>query len=635
MSTNRFPVSVPRLVGLDDNLIPPHGGRLVQAFVPAAERMGHLQYADTLPRIQLALSELHDLEMLACGAYSPLNGFMDRTTYKAVCDSMRLANGLPWGVPVTLAISEEVSRALEIGGHVGLFYGSNAVAIMTVSDIYPWNPEKETASIWGSGHEDPVVAERNARDAAFLVGGPVAFFAARMAPHLMPGHMWPRETRSMFAMRGWKRMSTFHMQNPWHRAQEYHLKCALESSDGLLLLRVESGFSSPGAMPEKVLADASQLLLKNYFPADRVLINPASAAVSARHERAAIQHAILAQNYGCDRIFFAQELDPRRSNSIDDRLPEIFAVAKSAGLRIAPDFLEPAFHCEACAGVATDKSCPHDSSLRVFISETELHEKLRIGENLPTMAARPDVARALSRGVSMTMESGAIIKSGNHIFPHIGEVSRDLRQAIAGHRACVLWMTGLSGSGKSTIAHRLERELLMSGHRVYVLDGDTLRNGLNKDLGFSDDARRENLRRAGEVAKVMLEAGIIVIASFISPFRSDREKLREICGKDFYEVYVEASLEDCEQRDPKGLYKRARAGLIPQFTGVSSPYEHPENPELQLNTSVYSLDDCVQQSMRFIADAGVTRSGRKEGAASRNWPGNGVAATGINKITIQ
>jgi len=230
------------------------------------------------------------------------------------------------------------------------------------------------------------------------------------------------------------------------------------------------------------------------------------------------------------------------------------------------------------------------------------------GKTLPPTVARPDVARAVARGMADKADPGDA--TGKHLYPHVSEISRELIETMAGHKAGVLWMTGLSGSGKSTIAHRIERELILSGHRVYVLDGDTLRTGLNRDLGFGEEARRENLRRAAEVVKVLVDTGLIVIASFISPFSAERQMVREIIGAGFLEVYVEANLETCEERDPKGLYKRARAGVIPKFTGISSPYEAPEHPDLRLNTSVYSLDECIKQFSDFIAQAGLKRAAK-------------------------
>lgn len=205
------------------------------------------------------------------------------------------------------------------------------------------------------------------------------------------------------------------------------------------------------------------------------------------------------------------------------------------------------------------------------------------------------------------------------VFPHKGEVTLNLREALFGHRAFAVWMTGLSGSGKSTIASRLERELLLTGHKVYMLDGDSLRSGLNTDLDFSNSARAENLRRAAEVAKLMTEAGLIVICSFISPFSHDRKLARSVLEGRFVEVHVDADLATCEARDPKGLYRRARAGAIPCFTGISSPYEPPEDPDVRLDTARHSLEECVRQLSDALLAKQLVRSGRRlpERSASR------------------
>lgn len=201
--------------------------------------------------------------------------------------------------------------------------------------------------------------------------------------------------------------------------------------------------------------------------------------------------------------------------------------------------------------------------------------------------------------------------TNKHVFPHKREVTLNLREALFGHKAFAIWMTGLSGSGKSTIASRLERELLLTGHKVYMLDGDSLRGGLNTDLDFSDVARKENLRRAAEVAKLMTEAGLIVICSFISPFREDRQLAKEVLKGRFVEVYVEADLATCEARDPKGLYRRAREGAIPRFTGISSPYEPPQDPDVRLDTARHSLEECVRQLGDVLLAKQLVRAGRR------------------------
>ena len=194
------------------------------------------------------------------------------------------------------------------------------------------------------------------------------------------------------------------------------------------------------------------------------------------------------------------------------------------------------------------------------------------------------------------------MKSSNVIY-HQASVSRKRRNKLNNHRSIVLWFTGLSGSGKSTLAHVLEEKLFNEGCITYVLDGDNVRHGLNSNLGFSDSDRKENVRRIGEVSKLMLEAGIIVMAAFISPFRADREDVRKLVSKgDFIEIYCKASLEICEKRDVKGLYKKARAGEIKNYTGIDSPYEAPENPELMLDTDNETLNESVSKIYNFLKE---------------------------------
>ena len=188
---------------------------------------------------------------------------------------------------------------------------------------------------------------------------------------------------------------------------------------------------------------------------------------------------------------------------------------------------------------------------------------------------------------------------------HAHKVTRDERAVQKQQKPCILWLTGLSGSGKSTIANALEGELYRTGHHSYLLDGDNIRLGLNKDLGFSDQDRVENIRRIGEVAKLFADAGLIAITAFISPFRADRDLVRSLVAPgEFFEVYVKAPLEICEQRDPKGLYKKARAGAIKQFTGIDSPYEEPLKPELVIDTAAQSLEQSTQQLLDALRRAG-------------------------------
>lgn len=188
-----------------------------------------------------------------------------------------------------------------------------------------------------------------------------------------------------------------------------------------------------------------------------------------------------------------------------------------------------------------------------------------------------------------------------HIYPIKTKVSRASREALLNQRAVLVWFTGLSGSGKSTLAVQLEAQLHERGFKTYLLDGDNVRAGLNKDLTFTDEGRIENIRRIGEVAKLMIDAGVVVLSAFISPFQSDREQVRQIIGNEHYiEVFVDAPLELCEQRDVKGLYKKARAGEVRNFTGIDSPYEKPGHPDLVIKTGQMSIDESVKNLLNFI-----------------------------------
>ncbi len=196
----------------------------------------------------------------------------------------------------------------------------------------------------------------------------------------------------------------------------------------------------------------------------------------------------------------------------------------------------------------------------------------------------------------------------NNTVWHHATVTRARRELMNCHRSVVLWFTGLSGAGKSTIAHALEEKLHQVGCRTFVFDGDNVRHGLCADLGFSKEDRAENIRRIGEMVKLFAEAGVISLTAFISPFRADRERVRGLlAGDDFFEIYCRCPIEVCEERDVKGLYRRARAGEIKEFTGISSPYEEPENPDLILETARNSIDECVAIVMEFLAEKGVIR----------------------------
>lgn len=198
------------------------------------------------------------------------------------------------------------------------------------------------------------------------------------------------------------------------------------------------------------------------------------------------------------------------------------------------------------------------------------------------------------------------MRANNNLRWHATRVDRTMREQLQGHRSAILWFTGLSGAGKSTLAHAVEEALHARSCRTYVLDGDNIRHGLCADLGFSAEDRAENIRRVGEVSRLLLDAGIIVLTAFISPYRADREQVRTLVPpRDFIEIWCASSLEVCEQRDVKGLYAKARVGLIQDFTGISAPYEVPESPELVLDTGSLEVTECVDRVLRLLTERGI------------------------------
>ncbi len=217
-------------------------------------------------------------------------------------------------------------------------------------------------------------------------------------------------------------------------------------------------------------------------------------------------------------------------------------------------------------------------------------------------------------------------RSDNHVVWHEVQVTREDRNALNNHKSGLIWFTGLSASGKSTIAHGVEKILFEAGIRTYVLDGDNVRHGLNSNLGFSPEDRQENLRRVAEVSKLFADAGILVLAAFISPFRRDREYIRSrFAGDTYAEIYVKCCVEECERRDPKGLYKKARAGIIKNYTGISSPYEEPENPELVIETGGCSPEVAVSQVIEFLETSRIVSLGGKP--SDRRVPDRKLAAS--------
>jgi adenylyl-sulfate kinase len=584
-----------------DEELPPYGGAAWYGVRPETRGPEMLERLRRRPQLALSESEYLDLTLLGNGGHAPLTGFMNRQTYEAVRDRGRLPDGTPWGWPVTLAVSDAQAAMLRAGDDVALVFGNMVVGVLQVSDLFPWDAAAETTAVHdGVSADAPEISQRVRQGRNWLVGGDVQLI--RVADD---DQLCPVAAREYVAEQAWYDVVALLGIRPWHRNDEQLMRHILETSDALMPLLPSRVMTEREGLPESATGEAAQLVFRNSLAQNRILANKLTRHIHCSSARMLLQYAILAQNYGCRRLYVMPTAGIPMVKD-DAKVSSLIRDARRSGLMTSIHWLPESFYCERCGTTANDRTCAHGASDRVHASPASLAENLLRGDPLPPQLLRPEVARLLSRAVSHGIPATRI-RGGSNLYPHVAEVGRETREMMAGHRAAVLWLTGLSGSGKSTIAHKVERQLLLSGHRVYVLDGDTLRTGLCADLGFSREARQENLRRAAELAKVMRDAGLIVIASFISPFRDERATLVDIIGDNFYEVYVEASVEACEARDPKGLYKRARAGVIPEFTGVSAPYEPPEKPALRVNTENHSVDECTRSLIYGMERFGLLR----------------------------
>jgi sulfate adenylyltransferase len=366
-----------------DHLIRPHGGELAPR---AGERPDDL---DSLEVVARTSREVSDLDMLASGALSPLRGFMGRDDYDAVVESMRLADGLPWALPVCLAVAEAPKR-----DRVALADESGrALAVLEVEDVYSYDKEREVEHCFATTDgEHPGVARLYAQHESYLAGAVTVF--ERREPDFPELHKDPADTRALFAERGWRRVVGFQTRNPIHRAHEYLTKCALETVDGLLIHPLV-GETKSDDVPAATRVDAYRVLIDGYYPSERVVVSAFPAAMRYAGPREAIWHAICRKNYGCSHFIVGRDHAGVGSyyGTYDAQL--IFDELEPHELDIEPMFFEHSFWCKVCGQMATAKSCPHGGDDHVFLSGTKVRELLANGELPPEEFTRPEVAEIL------------------------------------------------------------------------------------------------------------------------------------------------------------------------------------------------------------------------------------------------
>lgn len=539
--------------------------------------------AQEFPSLTLDERALCDLELLAVGGFSPLTGFLGKADYQRVLGEQRLADGTLWPLPVVLPV--DPAKGVAEGKPLALrdVYG-NLLAFLHVEEIYPVEKEAEAAQAYGSTDaKHPAVA--------YLSRIPDHYAAGKLEVIRVPPHYdfselrrTPAELREHFAQLGWSKVVAFQTRNPLHRAHEELTKRAAEQIGGGLLIHPVVGVTKPGDVDHYTRVRCYRALVDNYYEPGSVVLSLLPLAMRMAGPREVLLHAIIRRNYGCTHLIVGRDhagpgkdstgkpfYDPYAAQqAMETHGPEIgMGMVDFKQMVYLPDENRYSPVDEVPEGVKT-----------ADISGTQVRDDyLAKGLQLPEWFSRPAVAEILNETNPPRFRQGLTI-----------------------------WFTGLSGSGKSTVAQALVERLAEYGRNCSLLDGDEIRTHLSKGLGFSKEDRDTNIRRVGYVAGLVNQHGGTVLCSVISPYRAVRDEARKMSRGNFVEVYCDTPLDVCEQRDVKGLYAKARTAVAEGkpmgFTGVDDPYEPPANPEVTLDTSKQSVQECVEHIVAKLLEQG-------------------------------
>lgn len=379
-------------------LLAPHGGTLILNQAGEAEGAELLAKSAGLPRITIGSRQLADLEMLAIGAYSPLTGFLKRADYLSVVNDMHLSNGLPWSIPITLAVESAQAAHLTEGTEVALVDTQGAPrAILAIEEIYPYDKQHEASKVYRTQEEQHPGVSVLYRQGDLLLGGPVRVISLPEQSFARYRYT-PAQARALFAERGWTRVVGFQTRNPVHRAHEYIQKCALETVDGLYLHPLV-GDTKEDDIPAEVRMRCYEVLLENYYPADRVLLGVLPAAMRYAGPREAVFHALMRKNYGCSHFIVGRDHAGVGNYYGTYDAHAIFAEFDVAKLGITPMFFDHAFFCRVCGSMASSKTCPHGADQHITLSGTKVRQMLQAGQAPPPEFSRPEVARVLIEAV--------------------------------------------------------------------------------------------------------------------------------------------------------------------------------------------------------------------------------------------
>lgn len=564
-------------------LIQPYGGELVNLLAPEEEIATLAARANSLHSVRLSERAVCDLELLATGAFSPLDRFMGRADYARVLDEMRLASGQLFPIPVTLTV--EPDDNIREGAEVTLRNSKNEMlALMKVEEVYEWDAAEAARKVLGT--EDvrhPLVAEMQ-RWGKLNISGSLKVIMLPRYYDFKDLRLTPSETRERLARFGRENVVAFQTRNPLHRAHEEMTKRAIESTNGLLLLHPVVGLTKPGDVDYFSRVRTYKVMAERYYAPERILLALLPLAMRMAGPREALWHALIRRNYGANHLIVGRDhaspgvssegkpfYAPYEAQELVERFSD------ETGVKLIPFnelvYLPAEERYEESAKVS-------DVAGKLQLSGTEVRESyLEKGRELPMWFTRTEVSEILLQ-----------------TFPP------KERQGV-----CV-WLTGLSCAGKSTVAEILTTLLLERGRRVTLLDGDVVRTHLSAGLSFSKEDRDTNVRRIGFVASEIVRHGGVAVCAAVSPYRAARNDVRSMMrSHSFIEVFVDTPLEICEQRDTKGMYAKARRGEMENFTGINDPYEPPLHPEIKLDSASNSAEDNARAILNHLIELGFIK----------------------------
>ena len=568
---------------MTDHIISPHGGTLVDLIVDEPRSDALKNESRDWVSHDLTPRQLCDLELLLNGGFSPLTGFLRQADYESVCSEMRLSDGTLWPLPIMLDVSEEAATSMEPGSNVALRDPEGVmIAVLQVDDIWKPDLEAEAQAVFGSTNpEHPGVAHLLNHTQAYYVGGSVqGLQAVSHYDYRLLRHS-PSELRAEFAKLGWTRVVAFQTRNPMHRAHQELTLRAAKDVEASLLIHPVVGMTKPGDVDHYTRVRCYQALL-NRYPHKTAKLSLLPLAMRMGGPREAVWHAIIRKNYGCTHLIVGRDHAGPGSDSSGNPFygpydaQELLRTHEAElGVTMVP--FKMMVYVEA-----TDSYTPidevSDGTKTLNISGTELRERLSTGKDIPEWFTFPDVAEELRRSHPPRHKQGFTV-----------------------------FFTGLSGSGKSTIANVLLVKFLeLGGRPVTLLDGDLVRKHLSKELGFSKEHRDINIRRSGDVASDITKNSGIAICAPITPYDAVRKDVKSMIKPvgGYILVHVATPIEVCEKRDRKGLYAKARAGIIKEFTGISDPYEEPIDADMVIDTTKLTAEEAAQQIILHLEKEG-------------------------------